>query len=90
MQILPGQKIQPSASVLVEVRLNGSIHIRYKSDYLDYKFIEKPLPTVSRRTPDKLPKRPTRPSPSKNHPWKRFFLNAKAAVNHDRLKSQQK
>lgn len=85
MQILPGQRIRPSACILVEVRLNGSIHIRFKRDYLDYKLIEKPQPLFGRRLPDKLPKPRKVHTPQKDHPWRHFIISKKATTNHDPL-----
>jgi hypothetical protein len=85
MQILPAQKIRPSQSVLVEIRLDGSIHLRFKQSYLQYKFIDKPVLALGRRLPEKMRKLQKKPKPDENHPWRNFFITPKAAMNFENI-----
>ena len=90
MQLLGNQPVmvKPGQKIDVEVRLDGSVHLRLNDAYLAYKTI---------------PKRPYRPfiaaqpsrgkqyddpritgrgsTPAKNHPWRRFFVHGPTKAN---------
>lgn len=61
--------IQPGNRIVVEERLDGTIHFRHKDRYLD----PVPVPTVAPPRQEKTPvaARPPRPAPA-NHPWRRM------------------
>jgi hypothetical protein len=77
-------RVKPKDKVLVEMRLDGSRHIRFKDQYLQFKNIAKPpyrgfyagrkeIGTVNG------PMKPNRPA--KNHPWRKYnFVAPKAAM----------
>ena len=74
LQVLPDRKttVRRKDKVLVEVRLDNSIHLRFKDTYLDFKAIAKP-PAISQQTPTiSKPRKP--PVPTKDHPWRHFKL----------------
>lgn len=78
-QILPEQlaRVRPGCKVIVETRLDGTMHVQFKGRYLNIKSIEKapyrPFYAGKKEAatafgtvkPYKLPK---------NHPWRRFSL----------------
>lgn len=83
MQLLKNQPVtvKPGQKIDVEVRLDGSVHLRHDDDYLAYK-------TIAKRpySPD-LAAHPSRgkqyddprtkgmgSTPAKDHPWRRSFL----------------
>lgn len=83
MQLLKNQlvTVKPGQKIDVEVRLDGSVHLRHDDDYLAYK-------TIPKRPycPD-LAAHPSRgkqyhdpritgrgPTPANDHPWRRSFL----------------
>ncbi len=72
-QITDGQpvRVRPKETVLVEIRLDGSTHLRFKDHYLRFKPFSKrsahPAATALLRS--LLPPRPSRPRPM-SHPWK--------------------
>ncbi|MCI0617850.1 hypothetical protein L0244_33175, partial [bacterium] len=72
-QILPtnGSSPKPKDKVFFEIRLDKSIHLRFKNRYLRFKKIlkAKPLPDLpkQRRKP---------PVPAKNHPWRNFRIHS--------------
>jgi hypothetical protein len=73
LQLAPNQPVRvgPKDSVMVETRLDGSMHLRFKDRYLSFQAITgKPSPAVSPRRgqPAKALKRYRPPS---THPWKR-------------------
>jgi hypothetical protein len=79
MQILPKQKIQPYNRLFVEIRLNGSMYLRFKGAYLQYQIIQKQPPDRSHHVPSMLLKR--KPvAKGKYHPWNQFFLSKKAVL----------
>ncbi len=79
-QILPDQsvRVRPKDKLLVEVRLDGSTHLRFKDCYLNFKTIpkrpERPLagrlPVVPSPTIRRYYK------PAKDHPWRRYSIKA--------------
>lgn len=78
-QVLPGQsiRVRPKEKVLVEIRLDGSKHLRFKGQYLNFKEIEKrPYKPycAARKAPvaAAVPSKPHRPP--KNHPWRQFVI----------------
>ena len=78
-QVLPDQpvRVRPKSKVLVEVRLDGSTHLRFKDQYLNFKPIAKRLYTPfyeGRRMPMATAKRPESCKPGKHHPWRNFTL----------------
>jgi transposase len=67
-------RVRPGARISVEIRLDGSAHLRFKDQYLDFKSITKrPVAAALARTsPAKSPK-PQGPSrPALNHPWRNY------------------
>ncbi len=77
MQILPGQKLRlrPKNKILVQMRLNGSIHLKFKDQYLNYKSLPQRPSKPFYATQSKLIKDSTDCEsvpyiPAKNHPWR--------------------
>jgi hypothetical protein len=75
-------RVSPKDTVEVELRLDGSTHLRAKGCYLRFKPIEKrPYRPLLQAQPSKGkvyddPRLKGRGSkPSKDHPWRRLFLN---------------
>jgi len=69
--------VLPGSQVLIEERLDDSLHIRLKKHYLKYESLkDKPAPTgklpIALTSNPSTNKRPTKPSP--NHPWRKFQL----------------
>ena len=76
-QITPVQplRVRPRDIITIETRLDGSVFLRFKGAFLNYKAI----PKKPCRTPQ-LIKRPrtTKPwKPPKDHPWRKAFLTPK-------------
>ena len=77
--------IKPKSKVMVEIRLDGSTHIKFKSVYLNFKPI-KNLPyipfymgrTKLRETLKQGAKPYVMP---KNHPWRKFTLKSRKKLN---------
>lgn len=73
-QLLPEQpvRVPPGTTVLIEQRLDGSVHLRCKGRYLAFQPIPKPAPRPSsiavRATRATRPRRAYRPP--RTHPWK--------------------
>jgi len=90
MQILEHQtvRVDPGDKVEVEMRLDGSRHLRFKDSYLNFKGIEKrpyrPMleaqPSVGKQRNDPRTKG-VGSTPAKNHPWRRLFLHGPYKVN---------
>ncbi len=72
-QLEPIQKttVYKRDTVIIEERLNGTIHVRLRSVYLEYRTLPKrPKPTyvpVVALTPQKTTRKPSR-----SHPWRKF------------------
>lgn len=71
--------VLPGAAVLIEERLDGSLHIRLKSHYLAYEKLaaqpaktKQPIALTSNPGTDKRHTPTTKPSP--NHPWRKLQL----------------
>lgn len=85
-QILHGQGIRPPQTLHVEVRLNGTVHLRFKDRYLRYKRIPKPLPKVAspqtavERLLRSLAAKKTSWQPAANHPWRRYKGGTQVAL----------
>ena len=85
-QLLADQpvRVKPKDKLLVEMRLDGSRHLRFKEAYLDFKSIAKPpyRPFYAGKKEIGSAIGPVKPNkPAKNHPWRRFnFIAPKAAV----------
>jgi hypothetical protein len=75
-------RVRPKDKIEVEIRLDGTTHIRAKGTYLSFK------PVVKRPYKPHLVAQPSRgkqyddprtkgvgSTPAKNHPWRRLFLN---------------
>lgn len=78
-QLLADQpiRVKPRDKVLVEMRLDGSRHIRFKDQYLGFKSIAKPpyRPFYARRKEVVADAGPIKSStPAKDHPWRRSYL----------------
>ena len=80
-------RVRPKDKVEVEIRLDGSTHLRAKGSYLRFKPIKKrpyrPL-LVAQPSRGKIYDDPrikgTGSKPAKNHPWRRLFLKGPHAV----------
>ncbi|MEA3306897.1 MAG: ISNCY family transposase [Elusimicrobiota bacterium] len=74
-------RIRPKSKVMVEVRLDGSAHIKFKGVYLNFKPIKKLpyMPFYAGRTKlrETLKERTKQHIPPKNHPWRKFSLKQK-------------
>lgn len=78
-QILPDQpvRVRPKNKLLVEIRLDGSTHLRLKDQYLNFKPIAKrPYAPFyeARKRRTAIVKRPKSCKPGKHHPWRSFSL----------------
>jgi len=78
-QLLADQpvRVKPKDKVLVEMRLDGSRHIRFKDQYLGFKNIAKPpyRPFYAGKKEIGNADGPVKPNkPAKNHPWRRSFI----------------
>jgi hypothetical protein len=79
-QLLPDQplRIRPKNTILVEARLDGSVHLKFKDRYLNFKSITKkpkpptPLPKEIKELLAK-PRTPYRPPAT--HPWVRYSFS---------------
>jgi hypothetical protein len=74
-QILPGQNVRPRQTLQVEIRLDGSMHLRWKDRYLRHQMIaKKPArPQALPREIQELLKKPNVTSrPALSHPWRRY------------------
>jgi hypothetical protein len=90
MQLLQNQSVmvKPGQKIDVEVRLDGSVHLRHREDYLAYKTIPKrpyrsylaAQPSQARQRIDSRTKG-IGPIPAKNHPWRRLFLHGPYKVS---------
>lgn len=78
-QILADQpvRVRPKDKILVEVRLDGSTHLRFKDCYLNFKILakrpegppERSKPVVASQTIRRYHK------PAADHPWRRYGMN---------------
>ncbi|MFA6316600.1 MAG: ISNCY family transposase [Elusimicrobiota bacterium] len=82
-QVLEHQpvRIRPGDRVQVEVRLDGTTHLRFKDAYLNFKPIEKrPYQPYLQARPSRAKQREhpeakgVGSTPAKDHPWRRFYL----------------
>jgi len=77
-QILAEQavRVRPKDKVLIEVRLDGSTHVRYKECYLNFKTLPqrpgRPLERVKAAVPSLTMRRYYKPA--SDHPWRRYGL----------------
>jgi len=83
-QLLADQpvRVKPKDKVLVEMRLDGSRHLRFKEMYLNFKNIAKlPYrPFYAGKKEAVADARPVRSSvPAKDHPWRRSYLGIRRA-----------
>ncbi|MFH1620191.1 MAG: ISNCY family transposase [bacterium] len=83
-QLLADQpvRVKPKDKVLVEMRLDGSRHIRFKDQYLGFKNIAKPpyRPFYAGRKEVVADMGPVKPNmPAKNHPWRKSYLGIRRA-----------
>ncbi len=83
-QVLKHQsiRVKPRDKVQVEVRLDGSTHLRFQGVYLNFKRIKKRPYTpylVAQPSRDRIYDDPRTTGvgskPGKNHPWRRLFLH---------------
>jgi len=73
-------RVKPKDKVLVEMRLDGSRHIRFKDQYLGFKNIAKPpyRPYYAGKKEIGNADGPAKQNkPAKNHPWRRSFMEPK-------------
>lgn len=73
-QVLPDQKMlpRPKDKIFVEVRLDQSLHLLFKSKYLKFNEITKPPVKIQQMQTTGRPHKPV--VPEKDHPWRRFQL----------------
>lgn len=79
LQLLPDQKVRlhPKNIIIVQKRLDGSLHLLFKDQYLNYKPLpQRPYKPFYAANP-RLLKGSSKPTskpyiPPKNHPWRRF------------------
>ena len=82
-QVLEHQpvRVRPGDRVQVEVRLDGTTHLRFKEDYLNFKLIDKrPYRPFLQAQPSAAKQRKDDSKglgsvPSRDHPWRRFFIH---------------
>jgi hypothetical protein len=82
-QVLEHQpvRVKPGDRVHVEVRLDGSMHLRFQEAYLNFKPIEKrPYRPFLQAHPSAVKQRKDYSKgvgsiPAKDHPWRRFFIH---------------
>jgi hypothetical protein len=81
-QLLPDQpvRVRPRDTVLIEQRLDGTVHLRAKGRYLAFRPIAKPAPRpapVAARAPG-TSRQPRRPSHvPQGHPWRRPWASTR-------------
>lgn len=68
LQVAPNQalRVRPKARILIEIRLDGSAHLRFKEHYLDFKIVAKRTPrplALPKQAPLTRSPRPTTPPP---------------------------
>jgi len=83
-QLLADQpvRVKPKDKVLVEMRLDGSRHLRFKDEYLNFKSIAKPpyRPFYAGREKVVADAGPVKSStPAQNHPWRKSYLGIRRA-----------
>lgn len=83
-QLLKDQpvRVRPGNTVLVETRLDGSTHVRFKDLYLNAAAIAKKPYRPAFAAPCKASSKPPRPAPRKpppNHPWRSFRFGRRQA-----------
>ena len=61
--------------VTVELRLDGSIHVRLRDGYLSVTELPPAQPKVSQRKRPKARKEPTTVIPAADHPWRQGYQN---------------
>lgn len=84
LQVLVHQpvRVAPRDKINVEIRLDGTTHLKFKGTYLNFKPIDKrpyrailtTRPSLARQYDDPRTKG-VGSTPAKNHPWRRLFLN---------------
>jgi hypothetical protein len=82
-QVLEHQpvRVKPGDRPEVEIRLDESMHLRFKGEYLNFKPIDKrpyrPYLVANPRAARSCTDTPKGPGsiPAKNHPWRRLFLS---------------
>jgi DNA-binding transcriptional ArsR family regulator len=87
LQLLPEQtvRVRPQNKILVETRLDGSTHLRFKDVYLCFKTIPKrPCePSNKDHKPPQAVVCPSKPyKPPKDHPWRRWTPKKSMAPSH--------
>ncbi len=66
--------VLPKAQVIIEERLDNSIHLKLNNKYLNYTQLASKPPTLT-KPPIALTSNPHTPTiPSPNHPWRKFVL----------------
>lgn len=87
LQVLPDQpvRVQPKARILIEVRLDGSTHLRFKERYLHFKtLMQKQLRPLAlpKQKPLYRALRPT--TPASHSPYRRFQFGRRAGAPDSR------
>ena len=87
--------VLPGNQVTIEERLDNSLHIRLKDQYLRYeKLTSKPVvdskPPIALTSSPGTSKRHTPTKPSQNHPWRKFQLLPYNASNKPNQKRPSK
>ena len=67
---LPGLR---GGKVIVEVRLDGSVHVRFKGRYLTVRPLPPPQPKVNQPKPRRARREGTAVTPAADHPWRRDY-----------------
>lgn len=83
-QLLADQpvRVRPKDTVLVEMRLDGSRHLRFKDMYLNFKSIAKPPYRpfyAGKKEVVSATGLPRFNKPAQNHPWKKSYLGIRRA-----------
>jgi transposase len=70
--------VVPGKRIVIEERLDGSIHINLNDHYLKYQILKQKPMLVAQKQPIALTSNPAKPrpvnTPSANHPWRKFKL----------------
>lgn len=90
LQLSPNQplRVRPTDQVLVEMRLDGSMHLRFKDRYLSFQVITaKPSPAVP-KPQHQAAKARKRYRPASTHPWKQASFEKRQLKNGCRPAAQ--
>lgn len=85
LQIFAGQSVRPKSKVLVETRLDGSMHVRHKDWYLNFKTLPKRPEKSLMRRKYAVPGSPLHRyyKPAAAHPWRRYGSDVAQSDSRD-------